>query len=308
MRGLSMIAIIAFHTEVYYKETDVTPYYLYTTNAIILFYFISGYLFYRERPLCLKRKISGIIRTMLVPYFIFTVLLTIPKYLIRNESMDWQEIALHILSGRASWFIVSLIVAETVFSVLLVVSKGSLRWLSAVAVVCFTGYFLVHFNVHNFWQWQDALLTVSFLYAGYVYHRYEDAVNRFHRPLYSLFFFLILILVKIYEYRLDLPVRNIAIECAPLFLLDACFTLLAVIGVIRLIPHSRLIEWTGQHCIVYYFLCGGCPMIVARLLSLAGMPYSGMLYQYLIALVLAYALDTVLTWAIYRFVPFLVKV
>lgn len=27
LRGISMIAILIFHTEVYYKEYDVTPYY-----------------------------------------------------------------------------------------------------------------------------------------------------------------------------------------------------------------------------------------------------------------------------------------
>ena len=43
-----MILILVFHTEIYYKEYDVTPYYIYTTNAIILFYFISGYLFYQN--------------------------------------------------------------------------------------------------------------------------------------------------------------------------------------------------------------------------------------------------------------------
>ena len=57
LRGISMILILAFHTEVYYKEYDVTPYYIYTTNAVILFYFISGYLFYRHEEFNLKNKI-----------------------------------------------------------------------------------------------------------------------------------------------------------------------------------------------------------------------------------------------------------
>ena len=34
LRGFSMLLILAFHTEVYYKEYNVTPYYIYTTNAI----------------------------------------------------------------------------------------------------------------------------------------------------------------------------------------------------------------------------------------------------------------------------------
>ena len=54
-----MILILLFHTEVYYKESGYTPYYVYTTNAIILFYFLSGYVFYREGTFSLKKKLKA---------------------------------------------------------------------------------------------------------------------------------------------------------------------------------------------------------------------------------------------------------
>ena len=59
LRGTSMILILLFHTEVYYKESGYTPYYVYTTNAIILFYFLSGYVFYREGTFSLKKKLKA---------------------------------------------------------------------------------------------------------------------------------------------------------------------------------------------------------------------------------------------------------
>lgn len=63
LRGFSMLFILAFHTEVYYKEYNVTPYYIYTTNAIVLFYFISGYLFYRQGELdYIKKKNQSLSR------------------------------------------------------------------------------------------------------------------------------------------------------------------------------------------------------------------------------------------------------
>ena len=72
LRGISMILILVFHTEIYYKEYDVTPYYIYTTNAVVLFYFISGYLYYRQGIFDFKKKIKTIVRSLIIPYFIFT--------------------------------------------------------------------------------------------------------------------------------------------------------------------------------------------------------------------------------------------
>ena len=299
LRGISMILILVFHTEVYYKEYDVTPYYIYTTNAIILFYFISGYLFYRPESFSLKKKAIAIVRTLLVPYFIFTILIAIPKVLIRNESTDWMEIIVNILSGRASWFIAALIVGELFFALLLTKTRGKLVWLLTDAIACLIIYYVIPFNQHNYWQWQDALLAITFLSAGYIYHQYDKHFNTINKPLYSLILLLILIIIKVYEYHVDLPMRNIAIENIPLFLVDSIIWILFVISIISYIPRCKMIEWTGQHSIVYYFLCGGCPLIVSMTMNKIGFSYDGYLYRYLLTFVFVYLLATAITWIIY---------
>ena len=112
LRGISMILILIFHTETYYKENNVTPYYIYTSNAILLFYFISGYLFYQNKTFQWQKRILSILRSLLIPYFIFTILLAVPKLLVRQMEISWMEIAVNILTGRASWFIAALILGE----------------------------------------------------------------------------------------------------------------------------------------------------------------------------------------------------
>ena len=305
LRGISMIAILIFHTEVYYKEYDVTPYYIYTTNAIVLFYFISGYLFYRQGELDYMKKILSIVKSLVIPYFIFTTLIAIPKALLRQESIDWTETVSNILSGRASWFIAALIIGEVFFTTLLLIKRRKTLWLSIAAAACLITYYIVPFNQHNYWQWQDALLAVTFLYTGYLYHQYKDFFHTINKPLYSSLLLLILILIKVYEYHVDLPMRNIAIESAPLFLADAMVWLLLVVSMINYIPHVRMIKWTGQHCIVYYFLCGGCPLIVSMLMNKTGFGYDGYFYRFLIAFLLCYSLATVITAGIYRYIPFI---
>ena len=305
LRGISMMMILVFHTEVYYKEYNVTPYYIYTTNAIVLFYFISGYLFYRNNTVQWRKRIISIVRSLLIPYFIFTTLIAIPKLLIRQMDINWTEIALNILTGRASWFIAALIVAETVFSILLWISRGKHLFLSTIAILCFITYYLIPFNQHNYWQWQDALLALDFLYLGYLYHQYEDVFHTINKPLYSSLLLFILIFIKLYEYKIDLPLRNIAIENAPLFVADTFIWLLFVQSIIKYIPRYQIIEWTGQHCIVYYFMCGGCPLVISILMNKMGVCYNGYLYRYLLTLLHVYLLATALTWFIYKYIPFI---
>ena len=305
LKGIAMILILVFHTEVYYKQHDVTPYYIYTTNTIVLFYFISGYLFFRNGLFQWRKRITSIVRSLLIPYFIFTTLIAIPKLLIRQMDVNWTEIATNIITGQASWFIAALIVAETVFSIVLWITRGKQVWLSSMALLCFITYYLIPFNQHNYWQWQDALLAVTFLYLGYVFHRYKDVLHTINNPLYSLLLLLVLIFIKIYEYHTDFPMRNVAIENMPLFMADVVAWLLLVISVIPYIPHCRMIEWTGQHCIVYYFLCGGCPLIISMLMSKLNFAYEDYLYRYMLTLLLVYMLTTALTWLIYRYFPFL---
>ena len=305
LRGISMILILVFHTEIYYKEYDVTPYYIYTTNAIILFYFISGYLFYQNNTFQWQKRIVNIGRSLLIPYFIFTTLIAAPKLLIRQMDIDWTEIAYNILTGRASWFIAALIIGELIFTALLVITRGKNLWLSVAAAMGFIIYYIIPFNQHNYWQWQDALLTVTFMYSGYVFNQYKERFNTINRPLLSLFLLLVLIIIKVYEYDVNLPMRNIAIENVPLFLADSIVWLLLVTTLIKYIPRNRMIEWTGQHCIVYYFLAGGSPLIVSMVFNRIGFAYEGYLYRYILATLFVYLMATGLTWFIYKYVPFI---
>ena len=43
-RGLCMMAILFFHTEMYYAGHDIIPYVVYVENALIIFFFLSGYI------------------------------------------------------------------------------------------------------------------------------------------------------------------------------------------------------------------------------------------------------------------------
>lgn len=77
-----------------------------------------------------------------------------------------------------------------------------------------------------------------------------------------------------------------------------------MINLVKIIPKCKMIEWTGAHSIIYYFFCGGVPLIISKLFIHTGIIYKGNYLSILFALTGVYLITTALTWAVYHFIPF----
>ena len=62
LRGFSMMAILWFHTEVYYTDTIITPYAMYVGDVLAVFFFLSGYLMYSDKAFNVRHKLYRILR------------------------------------------------------------------------------------------------------------------------------------------------------------------------------------------------------------------------------------------------------
>ena len=134
-----MMAILLFHTEIYYTGTSIIGYNLYVTDALYLFFMLSGYLLYKNVGMIdIKYKLKSVLRNLLWPYFIFTSVMAVPKALAHGERVDnvWVLVQ-NVVTGQASWFIAALIVAEIMFVVTLRLCRGNLFALGSVWYVCF---------------------------------------------------------------------------------------------------------------------------------------------------------------------------
>lgn len=99
-RGIAMLSILFFHTEVYYTGNSDMSYRLYSANAVIVFFFISGFLFYRNEDLRISKKIKSIMRGLAMPYFIFMGIIALPKAIINNRDTSLHDIAISLLTGQ----------------------------------------------------------------------------------------------------------------------------------------------------------------------------------------------------------------
>ena len=144
LRGFCMIAILWFHTEMYYVGFDKTPYAFYVGDVLAVFFIISGYLFYQADT---NKRLKSILRYILLPYFIFTSVIAIAKYFVYQDR-NIGSLVIDILSGHASWFIAALIVSQLIFIFFLRITKEKIIYLSTLSVICLVLSYFVGNSYH----------------------------------------------------------------------------------------------------------------------------------------------------------------
>jgi len=308
VRGFCMLAILVHHTEMYYVGEAIIDYRFFVDNALCTFFFISGYLFYKETPFNLKYKLLSILKTIIIPYFIFMSVIALPKALAHGKFVSVSDSILSIVLGQQSWFITALATAEIIFSILLYLSK-QYKWVLTIGVlISFIGIILLTGNeqmlAHNYWNIMDGLLAISFLYIGYLYHQKENVINRFPLYLYIIPFILFFISKwVIVEYKVYCYLGPVDIDNYPVFIVDNVLAILLITRLCKLLPDMKPISWMGSHVIVYYFLCGGVPLTLSVLANKIGFSYYGNYLQVIVVLIAVYLMITLLTWFIYKYIP-----
>lgn len=308
VRGFCMLAILVHHTEMYYVGEAIIDYRFFVDNALCTFFFISGYLFYKETPFNLKYKLLSILKTIIIPYFIFMSVIALPKALAHGKFVSISDSILSIVLGQQSWFITALATAEIIFSILLYLSK-QYKWVLLIGVlISFIGIIFLTGNeqmlAHNYWNIMDGLLAISFLYIGYLYHQKENVINRFPLYLYIIPFILFFISKwVIVEYKVYCYLGPVDIDNYPVFIVDNVLAILLITKLCKLLPDMKPISWMGSHVIVYYFLCGGVPLTLSVLANKIGFSYYGNYLQVIVVLIAVYLMITLLTWFIYKYIP-----
>lgn len=298
LRGLAMMAIIFFHTEMYYCNGDIIPYGWFVANALCIFYFLSGYLFYNNNFL-IHHKLNSILRELILPYFLFTIILAFPKAYM-NE-IPLLEVIIKILLGNGSWFVSSLIVAEIIFSLILHTKKRWVLHLTPIIALT-TAYLLTDTNIsmhYNYWNFHNAMIGLTFLYLGYIFHRFENSFQLINHPIFIIICFIAVIAIKYIEmiFIIKLLIEPVCINNYLIFMIDMILSILTMVAFTKYLPTIQPIKWTGRWSLYYYFICGAVPMTITKILELF-MPYKGSFLSLVIASCLTWILASAIVYSI----------
>lgn len=308
MRGFCIMAILLDHTEIYYAGSNLIPYSMYVSNVLVLFFFLSGYLFHKHQPYertLVKHKAYAIARTVLLPYFIFTTLIALPKLMVHGEDIHLSQVVSSIITGQASWFVAALTMAELLFLIILWLTKGQPMLVLMLSLAGFVAS--VSFPQQRVYPWQlpNALQALLWIGTGYLYHAYEAKIDRAVNIRIVCIALACFAAVKatVYLSASASIINPVFITSYPLFLTDMFLGMLLAVSLFKHLPKSFILEWTGRHSLVYYFFCGGSPLMATLLLQILGLPYSGCYLEVAAAFVITYLIDTAITWSVYRFIP-----
>ncbi len=305
-RGAAILSILLFHTDSYNFEELIIPYEYYVENFLALFFFISGFLFYRvEVEFDIRHKIESILKTIVLPYFIFTTCMSVPKALVYGRELS-TDMFITIITGQASWFVTALILAELLFSILILAQKHNRFIMPAVCFIL--GISSVYITPEfNLWHFQNAMLAMPYLYMGYIYHKYELPVTWFvNNKVFVSGVIVCLFAFKYLEHNAGMRMlfEPVIITSFLLFFIDTMMFITVFILLIRHIRPYKMICWTGKNSLVYYFLCGGVPLLTNKLLVLSGINYDDNIIILLLITIFVYLITTFITHLIVRYIPF----
>lgn len=320
-RGVAMLAILLFHTEMYYTKGDIIPYSMYVENFLALFFFVSGYLFVStKRQFSLRGKLVSIAKRLIVPYVLFVSLMAVPKAYAHGDDLTLWSFLGGLVSGRASWFVSALIVVSLYYALVehllcrLVKSRGHVHnlLLTLFAVLPLCCVLPLHVDAASIPG--VSAIAVLFVHAGRLYRQAESWIDRrletsaLRKWLLVAFAVIVLFVLKSYEICNDVNMTFyvVVINSYPLFYADTLLFCLLAVTVLKSIPYTfavRPLVWVGAHSLVYYFVSGGVPIIVSRLMT----PYDGTCYGLvLLAFMLVCLAASAITWVVYKFFPWAV--
>ncbi len=307
-RGICMLAIVLNHTDIYLAGDPVIAFDLFGTNALMTFFIVSGYLFYRGTAFSLRRKVTAEFKHLVVPYFIFTTLIAVPKALVHGDALSGTTIITTILFGQASWFVAARVVAGLLFATLITLSLRYHRYLLALSCVIAAAVpFVCHSPWLSLWNSDIALMSLVYLCIGYYFHAYEEVVSRYMRWTIVVPVLVVVVVIKVIEqrYGIAVPVSPQRMTAFPVFLIDTLLGAFVIIAVCRQCCHNSGINFIGRNSLVYYFLCGGVPLLTGIAFRHVGLTYHGNYLVVLLDFAVVIAVMSALAYVILRHLPWM---
>lgn len=274
-KGIAMFLVILFHCENSLRGQYVVEHYsaFYHPFFLPLFFFLSGYLFTSDyKKFSFGRKSEQVVRGIVVPYFIFTLLILLPKSFFHDVPVS-QGVK-EILLGQASWFIVSLGISQTLFAAILSKTK-SLKLLAFIAVIFLLCGYLIKL-IYPFrlpFYLNYCPIVYIWIFMGFLYRIYEKRLAILSKPA------IVVCLIGLYSAALWIDsvyfhtTLNLFEERAYTYnhyLLSITYSFIGVsimVSLLKMLPSISAISFIGINSLTIYYVNGGICKITALLVN-----------------------------------------
>jgi fucose 4-O-acetylase-like acetyltransferase len=276
VKGVCMLFVILYHVMCIYVGDSLWAY-SFKPFFITSFFFISGYLTYQggvNRNKC-KQSVISVIRRLVVPYFIFTTLIWIPKAISHGNEVSVMAYLKDVLGGYASWFVAALIVVRLL---MVLFNSVSNKWSQVIFQCggCFVfGVVLTKYcNCRFPWFANYGMISMLYIAIGILSRKYSLFVNDgrlvFKLITVALLYAAFVVLTFVYcpyLYVYELSSSNFSLDRLILYIPISFVGIFLIVLLCRLLPEKiSPLRNIGRDSLIYYFLNGA---IITTLTALA---------------------------------------
>lgn len=300
-KGISMFMVLLYHSEVYFPMCEHTYSYLFDNFYLPFFFFLSGYLFTsNHQTFSFKRKMLQVFRGIIWTYFVFTIIIWIPKSVVHGTAF-WDGFK-EIILGWASWFVVALGGAEIMFAFILY--RTNKLWIIVfsifLALIC--GYCIKYIHPERLpFQFDKMFLVMFFLGLGFLYRLCEKRIHFYVKVNVKNFILLVICYYALYYYATKYLHISLATFFAStnsaIFLSVFC----AVVGIfmmtffVKLIPANKQFCFIGKNSLVFYYLNGGVITVLSTFFVWGGFYLPTSVFGYTNVVLMAVTTSFVIT-------------
>lgn len=318
-RTLCIIAIYLRHSEIYHEMSEASSLLtsLFTPFRVVIFFFISGYLFFKKQladittpqsnQLQLNTYTSSLKHLMFrltIPTIVFATLIYIPKMVFHGSSIDTKMYLHDVWGGTSYWFTSALTVAQVILLTLIWVKRTQISWyLMICTLLMLVGWYLGTAYYTPFpWHWQSALIASFFLALGGFYQRYETTIDRYIKGPIVIGISLIYIgIVTIGKGTYSTMIAPIQLNVQGFAVIIA--GIIFIIGCSKWISDLKGLNYIGKHSITFYFLSGVMPALFSTIAH--HLHHTNIPYLYGVVALFSLAGACIATYIIGRYLPFL---
>ncbi len=303
-----MLFVILYHSQIYYMN-DSSSSFIYTPFFLTFFFFLSGYTFGLGEFVA-RRKVEGVLRGIILPYFIFTTIIYMPKAIVRGQSTEIADMAAYILCGYASWFVAALAVAQLLFIAALRYVRSAVGIFSVAAVLLVAAALLkAHIPGPVPWYFLAGFVAFFYVASGYFYRKSERRVLTWlHSGAMLPISLAVYLAVVACDYRFaigsewrELPLVNMAVE-----VVKASAGIVMMLCISYNFPRISILQYIGRHSLIFYFLNGGVITVICLLINKYGVLAGRSVVELCVVMAATVAILYGASWLIMRFAPWMI--
>ena len=263
-KGISILLVVLFHCEEYLPIVDTGTKEIFSFFRMPFFFFLSGYVFTSDyREFSFGKKLKQIFRGIVWTYLIISTIIVVPKYLTNSEPVIYGFKS--ILLGWATWFVVSLGVAQLIFASVLNATKN-LKYIGLFLFLSVgIGIFIKSITSETLpYQLDKVFFVVFFFGMGFFYRIYEDKFKNFiswRNLIVSVFLYGSLMMVEslFFKHSTTNVFWGQELNNFPMFMIyTICGIIMMLLLVNKLyVKHLNLICYIGANSLLFYYLNGG---------------------------------------------------